>query len=133
MLHRSQPKWQECSCHTNSDPIEPNIFESRYSYAVLIFVYPCMSGAVNEMLMPELVKNKPPKTAGVHVSFRWRSKEAQRLVECGAAGRPLLTLDGVPLHSHPSLQLMQLPAGHDEESIEKCVSPFLCPRTLACS
>lgn len=56
---------------------------------------------VDEMMSPEIALNKPPKVAGVRVSFHWRNPAAKKL----PAGRPLLSLDGVPLHSHPELQL----------------------------
>ena len=41
----------------------------------------------------------------IRVSFQKRSAEAKRLMECSELRRPLLTMDGLPLHSHPSLQL----------------------------
>jgi hypothetical protein len=56
---------------------------------------------VDDMLAPEIALNKPPKTAGVRVSFQWRNSASKKL----SAGRPLLSLDGIPIHSHPELQL----------------------------
>ena len=56
---------------------------------------------VDDMLAPEIALNKPPKTAGVRVNFQWRNSASKKL----SAGRPLLSLDGIPIHSHPELQL----------------------------
>ena len=51
-----------------------------------------------------------PKTKTIHkpiirVSFQKRSDEASRLMEYSTLRRPLLSMDGLPLHAHPALQL----------------------------
>lgn len=69
---------------------------------------------VGEMLSPEIALNKPPKTAGLRVNFQWRNSASKKL----SAGRPLLSLDGIPIHSHPELQLSDV-----KHLPEKSLSP----------